>query len=56
MSKTHRIIVDGIGGIGVGAVRECVRLPWIEIVGARVYSDHKTSGTSASWPGWTRSG
>jgi hypothetical protein len=41
MSRTYRVIVDGIGGIGVGAVRECARLPWTEIVGARVYSDHK---------------
>ena len=41
MTTSYRVIVDGIGGIGVGAVRECVRLPWIEIVGARVYSDHK---------------
>jgi 2,4-diaminopentanoate dehydrogenase len=41
MSRTYRVIVCGIGGIGVGAVRECVRLPWIKIVGAQVWSEQK---------------
>jgi hypothetical protein len=41
VSDAYRVIICGIGGIGVGAVRECLRLPWIEIVGAQVYSAHK---------------
>jgi hypothetical protein len=41
MSKRYRVIVSGVGGIGIGTVRECARLPWIELVGAKVYSPEK---------------
>jgi 2,4-diaminopentanoate dehydrogenase len=41
VTKIYRTIVCGTGGVGGAVLREALRLPWIDVVGVQVYSDHK---------------
>ena len=41
MKKPCRVIVCGTGGVGGGALREALRMPWIQVVGVLVYSKSK---------------
>ena len=41
MKKPCRVIVCGTGGVDGGALREALRMPWIQVVGVFVYSKSK---------------
>ena len=42
MTETYRFIVCGTGGVGTAVQREALRLPWLQLVGAQVYSQAKS--------------